>query len=85
MPKHLKQVRALMGGVRLHKHNLMISPSKARLGATDANCLGHSISPAGIRPNAETVLDLIKCPCSSTSSKTVRWWAAWDIFYQILV
>ena len=67
---HIKTVRALL--LHLHKHNLMFSPSKARLGATDANCLGHSISHAGIRPNAEKVLDLIKRPCPSTSSRSVR-------------
>ena len=38
---------------RLRKHNLKLSPSKARLGATDANFLGQSISPADLRPNAE--------------------------------
>ena len=32
----------------LRKHNLKLSPLKARLGATDANFLGHSISPAGL-------------------------------------
>ena len=31
---------------RLRKHNLKLSPFKARLGATDANFLGHSTSPA---------------------------------------
>ena len=44
---------------RLRKHNLKLSPSKARLGATDANFLGHSISPAGLRPNEEKVSALI--------------------------
>ena len=38
---------------RLRKHNLKLSPSNARLGATEASFLGHSISPAGLRPNAE--------------------------------
>ena len=38
---------------RLRKHNFNLSPSQARLGATDANFLGHSISPSGVRPNAE--------------------------------
>ena len=47
---------------RLREHNLELSPSKARLGATDANFLGHSISPAGLRPNAEKVSALINMP-----------------------
>ena len=50
---HIRTIRSLF--VRLREHNLKLSPSKARLGATDANFLGHSISPAGLRPNAEKV------------------------------
>ena len=38
---------------RLRKHNLKLSPSKAHLGATDADFLGHFISPAGGRANAK--------------------------------
>ena len=41
---------------------MKLSPSKARLGATDANFLGDSISPAGLRPNAEKVYALLKMP-----------------------
>ena len=48
---HVRTMRALFE--RLCKHNPKLSPSKARLGATDADSLGHSISPAGVRPNAE--------------------------------
>ena len=40
---------------RLRKHNLNLSPSKARSGATDQNFLSHSIFPAGLRPNSEKV------------------------------
>ena len=50
---HVRTIRSLFE--RFRKHNLKLSPSKARLGATDANFLGHSISPAGLRPNAEKV------------------------------
>ena len=55
----VKTVRALFE--RVHKH-IKLSLSKARLGATDADFLGHSISPAGVRPNAEKVSALIKVP-----------------------
>ena len=48
---HVKTTRALFD--RLRKQNLKLSPSKARLGATDADFLGHSISPAGWHPNSE--------------------------------
>ena len=56
---------------RLREHNLKLSSSKARLGATDANFLGHSISPAGLRPNAEKVSALINMPMP-TDVKQVR-------------
>ena len=47
---------------RLRKHNLKSSSSKARLGATDADFLAHSISPGGVRPNADKISALIKMP-----------------------
>ena len=50
---HVRTIRSLFE--RLRNHNLKLSPSKARLGVTDASFLGHSISPAGLRPNAESV------------------------------
>ena len=53
---HVNTIRALF--VRLHKHNLKLSPLKARLCTTDADFLGHSISPAGVRPNAGKVSGL---------------------------
>ena len=55
--EHVQMIRSLIE--RLRKHNLKGSPSKARLGATDARFLGHSISPPGFRPNAEKVSALI--------------------------
>ena len=57
---HVRTIRSLFE--RLQKHNLKLSPSKARLGATDANFLGHSICPAGLRPNAENVSALTNMP-----------------------
>ena len=58
--EHVQTTRSLFE--RLRKHILRLSLSKAQLGATDANALGHSISPAGIRPNAEKVSALINTP-----------------------
>ena len=43
----------------LRKHNLKLSPSKARLGATDADFLGRFISPTGVRPNAGRKIKMI--------------------------
>ena len=59
---HVKTIRVLFE--RLREHNVKLSPSKARLGATDADFVGHSISPAGVRPNAEKVsaLTLMSMP-----------------------
>ena len=57
---HVQTIRSLFE--RLRKHNLKLSPSKARLGATDANFLGHSISRASLRPNAEKVSALVNMP-----------------------
>ena len=57
---HVQTIRSLFE--RLRKHNLKLSPSKARLGATEANFLGHSISLAGLRPNAEKVSALANMP-----------------------
>ena len=56
---HVKTMRTLFE--RQCKHN-QFSPSKARLGATDADFLGHSISPAGVRPNADKISALIRMP-----------------------
>ena len=57
---HVQTIHSLFE--RLRKHNITLSPSKARLGATDANFLGHSISPAGLRPNAEKMSAWINMP-----------------------
>ena len=57
---HVQTIRSLFE--RLREHNLKLSPSKARLGATDANFLGHSISPVGLCPNAEKLSALINMP-----------------------
>ena len=50
----------------LRKQNLKLSHSKPNIGATDANFLGHTISPAGIMPNAQ-VEALIKMPSMDLS------------------
>ena len=39
--------------LRVRKHNLKLSPAKATFGATDADFLGHTVSPADIMPNAQ--------------------------------
>ena len=40
---------------QLRKHDLKLSRSKATIGATEADVLGHTNSPAGIRPSASKV------------------------------
>ena len=49
----------------LRKHSLKLSVSKAKIGATDADFLDPTISPAGIRPNASKVAALTKTPMSA--------------------
>ena len=50
---------------QLRKHNLKLSPSKAKIGATDNDFLCHTISPAGMRPNASKVAALTIMPMAS--------------------
>ena len=57
---HLKTIRPIFE--QLRKHNLKLSPSKARLGTTDVGFLGHSVSPERVRPNAGKVSALTKIP-----------------------
>ena len=66
---HVQTIRSLFE--RLREHNRKLSPSKARLDATDANFPGHSITPAGLRLNAENVSALINMPMP-TNVKQVR-------------
>ena len=57
---HVKTIRAFFEHLR--KNSLKLSLLKARLGATDADFLGHFISPVGVRPNAEKSSALIQIP-----------------------
>ena len=50
---------------QLRKLNLKLSPSKARIDATDADFFSYTISPAGVRPNASNVAALTKMPMLS--------------------
>ena len=66
---HVRTIRSLFE--RLRNDNVKLSSSKARLRATDANFLDHSICPAGLRPNAEKVLAMTNMPMP-TDVKQVR-------------
>ena len=57
---HVDNIRALFQ--RLRKHNLKLSPAKAKLGATNADFLGHTISSTGVSPNAGKATALTKMP-----------------------
>ena len=50
---------------QLRKQNLKLSPSKVKISATDADFLGHTISPAGIRPDPSKVAALTRMPMPS--------------------
>ncbi|CAB1103815.1 unnamed protein product [Ectocarpus sp. CCAP 1310/34] len=47
---------------RLCTHDLKLTPPKATIGATEADFLGHTISPDGVRPNGAKVSALTKMP-----------------------
>ncbi|CAB1111208.1 unnamed protein product [Ectocarpus sp. CCAP 1310/34] len=47
---------------RLRQYNLKLSPGKGRVGATHANFLGHTISPAGVSPDGVKVRALTHTP-----------------------
>ena len=66
---HVANIRALFE--RLRKRNLKLSPSKAKLGATDADFLGYTISSSGVSPNARSPHSL-KRPCPRTRSRPVH-------------
>ncbi|CAB1117165.1 unnamed protein product [Ectocarpus sp. CCAP 1310/34] len=57
---HVGTMRALVE--RLRAHNLKPTPPKATIGATQADFLGHTISPDGVRPNGAKVSALTKMP-----------------------
>ena len=57
---HVANVREFF--LRMRKHNLKFSPSTATIGATDADFLRHTISPAGVMPNAQEVEAVTKIP-----------------------
>eukprot|EP00752_Nemacystus_decipiens_P016839 g15071.t1 len=47
---------------RLVLHNLKLSPGKTGIGATEADFLGHTICPDGVRPMADKVVALTNMP-----------------------
>ena len=55
---HVAIIRSLFK--RLRKYNLKLPPTKAKLGATDADLLGHTIYSSGVSPNADKVAALTK-------------------------
>ena len=60
--KNVIRLTAFSTPASLRQNNLKLFPSKARLGATDADFLGYSISPACVSPSAEKVSALVKMP-----------------------
>ena len=54
---------------RLRKHDLQLSPSKARLGATELDFLGHSIYPAGLHPDTNKVRAMTEMPMPTNISQ----------------
>ena len=66
----LEHVRTLRESLsRLRKHDLKLSPSKARLGATELDFVGHSISPAGLHPDTNKVRAMTEMPMPTNISQ----------------
>ncbi|CAB1103024.1 unnamed protein product [Ectocarpus sp. CCAP 1310/34] len=57
---HVATIRSLLEKFRLH--HLILTPPKATIGPTEAEFLGHSISPDGVRPNGDKVAALTNTP-----------------------
>ena len=51
-------------------NNLKLTSPKATIGATEADFLGHTISPDGVRPNSEKVAALAKMPMPKNVKQT---------------
>lgn len=58
--QHVPNVRTLFE--RLRKYDLKLSPSKATVGTTKADFLGHTISSKGVLPNARKIAALAGMP-----------------------
>ena len=65
--EHVRTLREFLS--RLRKHDLKLSPSKARLGATELDFLGHSISPAGLHPDTNKVRAMTEMPMPTNISQ----------------
>ena len=65
---HVANIRSLFE--RLREYNLKLSPSKAKLGAIDADFLGYTISSSGVSPNADKVAALTKMPMPKSTKQT---------------
>lgn len=63
---HVANIRSLFE--RLRKHNLKLSPSKSKIGATDdVDFLGRTISSSGDSPSADSVTALTKASMPKTT------------------
>ena len=71
---HVKTMRTLFE--RLRRQNLKFSPSKARLGATDADFWGDSISPAGVRARTKFT-PRIELNADAAGPQAGTWPAGW--------
>ena len=66
---HIANLRPFF--LRLILHNLKLSPGKTRIGATQADFLGHTICPDGVKPMANKVVAWPPtCQCRRTSSSS---------------
>ena len=65
---HTNNTRVLFK--RLQKYNVKLFPAYAKIGATKADFLGHTISPAGTSPKADKVAALTKMSMPTNVKQT---------------
>ena len=61
---------------RLRKHHLKLSLSKAKISATTADFLGHTISAGGYIPNFDKIAAHTRIPMSTQRNRCGQSWEA---------
>lgn len=75
---HINNTRALFE--RLRKHNLKLSPAKAKFGATKADFQGHTISPHSPSPIADQLTALTNMPTCRCPRIPNNFAPSWEAF-----
>ncbi|CAM9522650.1 unnamed protein product [Sphacelaria rigidula] len=79
---HIRTLRQFLSRLRIH--DLKLSPSKPRLGATDLDFLGHSIPPAGLHPDTNKVEEMTDFPMPTNISQLRSLWGRLSFYRKFL-